>query len=140
MAMHAATLGALDDDTLKRLWSMRTEKAKGTMQDFIATVVQNSTFDDDPDRGLGEDLEPRVSQRAQRVGAVEHSGAGLTSRAQGRAARVAEVVQPADDAHQGARRVGPRNRNVTSRIESCPSISISTRARPMPKPPWGGTP
>ena len=60
--------------------------------------------------------------------------------AQGRAARVAEVVQPADDAHQGARRVGPRKRNVTSRIESCPSMSISTRARPMPKPPWGGTP
>ena len=52
MAMHAATLGALDDDTLKRLWSMRTEKAKGTMPDFIATVVQNSTFDDDPDRAI----------------------------------------------------------------------------------------
>ena len=40
----------------------------------------------------------------------------------------------------GARRVGPRKRYVTSRIESCPSMSISTRASPMPKPPCGGTP
>lgn len=40
----------------------------------------------------------------------------------------------------GSRRFGPRNRYVVSRIDGWPSISISTRLRPMPKPPWGGMP
>lgn len=40
----------------------------------------------------------------------------------------------------GVRRFGPRNRNVASRIESRPSMTIRTRPSPMPRPPCGGQP
>ncbi|OUD88485.1 hypothetical protein BC477_10850 [Clavibacter michiganensis subsp. michiganensis] len=40
----------------------------------------------------------------------------------------------------GASRFGPRNRYVTSRRFDWCSSSMSTRLRPMPKPPCGGTP
>jgi len=49
----------------------------------------------------------------------------------------------AEDGHpwaHGVRRWGPRNRNVASRSESNPSMTMSTRPKPMPNPPCGGQP
>ena len=40
----------------------------------------------------------------------------------------------------GVSRCGPRYRNVTSRTFSWPSICISRRVSPKPKPPCGGAP
>src|SRR5690606_4916724 len=105
-----------------------------------AALGGGAEVDDDADRGGGELVEPRGCQGAESVGAEQDAVAGGAARRQRQAADVAEVAQPLDRGHQGARRVGPRKRNVTSRIESWPSSSMSRRASPMPKPPCGGAP
>ncbi len=49
----------------------------------------------------------------------------------------AQIVRAAS---YGVSRFGPRKRKLAWRMESRPSSTISTRPRPMPRPPWGGHP
>jgi hypothetical protein len=70
-----------------------------------------------------------------------------TARACGRAAcssaRSGRCCLPAPSialARYGVSRFGPRNRNVASRSDSSPSVSISTLPSPIANPPCGGQP